>query len=385
VVPSPTAIIVGIGETEISKDSGRSDVRLNLEASLAALSDGGIVATDVDGIVVPALVGATAEDLMSALGLADLAYSAAIHMGGAGPLAALAHARLAVTSGAAQNVLVSFGQNGRSGSQRLGRRPPRLQISSATTYRRNYEAVHGFVVPAQFYALWAQRYMYENGWTSTEPLAHVARIQSEHAVLNGLGLADRALTVEEHQTSRLISSPFRLYDCSREADGAAAILVRGVANPQPGDVVIRGIGEGHPPQPDQPLARRPFLGSGMPGAARRAFDMAGCSPEDLDFAELYDAFSFNVIWQLEQIGICEPGAGAAFVLDSQIALDGKLPVNTHGGLLAQGHLWGAAHITEAVKQLRGTAGKAQVSGARRGLVTGSGDFGDASVAILEVS
>ncbi|HVW35140.1 MAG TPA: transporter [Acidimicrobiia bacterium] len=378
------AIISGIGETEFSKDSGRSELRLNVDASLAALRDAGLDPSAVDGIVVPALVGSTAEDLMSALGLADLAYTAAVHMGGAGPLAALAHARLAVTTGVARTVLVSFGHNGRSGPNKLGAKPPTLQYGQAPGYRRNYEAVHGFVVPAQFYALWAQRYMYEHSWTSTEPLAHVARIQSEYAVLNGLGYTTKAITVADHQESRMISSPFRLYDCSREADGGAALVVTAAA-PKSGDVVIKGIGEGHPPQPDQPLARRPFLGSGMTTAARRAFEMAGCTPGDLDFAELYDAFSFNVLWQLEQVGVCEPGGAAGFILGGQTELGGRLPVNTHGGLLAQAHVWGVAHITEAVKQLRGTAGKAQVSGARRGLVTGSGDFLDSAAAVLEVA
>ncbi|MEW6475815.1 MAG: transporter [Actinomycetota bacterium] len=379
------AIISGIGETEFSKDSGRTELRLNVEASLAALRDAGVDPSDVDGIVVPALVGSTAEDLMSALGLGDLSYTACVHMGGAGPLAALAHARLAVTNGLARTVLVSFAHNGRSGPNKLGAKPPTLQYGQAPGYRRNYEAVHGFVVPAQFYALWAQRYMYEHGWTTTEPLAHVARIQSEYAVLNGLGLTTKAVTVEDHQASRMISSPFRLYDCSREADGGAALVVRASGSPATGDVVIRGIGEGHPPRPDQPLARRPFLASGMVGAARRAFAMAGCTPADLDFAELYDAFTFNVLWQLEQIGICEPGGAAAFTLAGETELGGRLPVNTHGGLLSQAHVWGVAHITEAVKQLRGTAGKAQVQGARRGLVTGSGDFLDSAAAILELA
>jgi acetyl-CoA acetyltransferase len=254
------AIISGIGETEFSKDSGRTELRLNVEASLAALRDAGVDPSDVDGIVVPALVGSTAEDLMSALGLGDLSYTACVHMGGAGPLAALAHARLAVTNGLARTVLVSFAHNGRSGPNKLGAKPPTLQYGQAPGYRRNYEAVHGFVVPAQFYALWAQRYMYEHGWTTTEPLAHVARIQSEYAVLNGLGLTTKAVTVEDHQASRMISSPFRLYDCSREADGGAALVVRASGSPATGDVVIRGIGEGHPPRPDQPpwpVAPRP--------------------------------------------------------------------------------------------------------------------------------
>src|SRR5581483_4573812 len=168
---------------------------------------------------------------------------------------------------------------------------------------------------------------------STEPLAHIARIQSEYAVMNGLGYTTKPITVADHQESRMISSPFRLYDCSREADGGAAMVVT-TGTPKTGDVIIRGIGEGHAARPDQPLARRPFLGSGMTTAARRAFEMAACTPADLDFAELYDAFTFNVLWQLEQVGICEPGGAAGFIIGGQTELGGRLPVNTHGGLLA---------------------------------------------------
>ena len=381
------AVIKGIGETEFSKDSGRSDLRLNLEASLTAIRDAGLTPGDIDGIVVPGLVGATAEDLMTNFGIDDLAYTACVHMGGAGPLASLAHARLAVLGGVAKNVLISFGYNGRS-ANRVGRRPPVLQLGGAPLYRRNYDGVSGLIAPSALYALWAQRYMHECGWKNTEPMGHVARIQSRYAVMNGLGMMDREITLEEHQESRLISEPFRLYDVCRETDGACAIVVSATESPGSsgsgsGDVVIRGIAEGHPAQPDMLTVRRPFLDSAIAKAGQRAFAMAGCTPADIDFTEIYDAFTFHVIWQLEALGFCPPGEGGAFVTDGNTELSGRLPTNTHGGLLSQAHLWGINHITEAVKQLRGTAGAAQVAGARRGLVSGNGDLGDGAVGILE--
>jgi acetyl-CoA acetyltransferase len=379
---TPEAGIVGIGETEFSKDSGRSDLRLSLEAAKLALEDAGLSAGDIDGVVVPAVVAATTEDLMTHLGFEDLAYTANVVMGGAGPAAAVHHARLAVRSGVAARVLVTFGYNGRSGA-RLGRRPPRLMGGEAPMLRRNFDGVHGLITPPQFYALWAQRYLHEHGLTNTEAFAHVASVQSRHAVLNGKGMGAREVSVADHQDSRMISDPFRLYDCSRETDGAAAFVVAAVGGSSEGAVVIRGTGEGHPAQPDQPTTRRDFLRTGMSGAGRRAFAMAGWTPADIDVAELYDAFTFNVLWQLEDLGFCAPGEAAAFVSSGGMELGGQLPVNTHGGLLSQAHLWGINHLTEAVKQLRGTAGGAQVEGARRALVTGSGDLGDAAVVLLE--
>jgi len=376
------AVIAGIGETTFSKESGQSDLALNLAASLAALADAGIEPVEIDGIIVPTAITATVEDLMTNLGIEDLSYTSNLRVGGAGPVAALLHAKLAVEAGVAKRILVSYGFNGRSGA-RLGRRPPTIMFGEAPNLRRNYEGVHGLIVPSQFYALWAQRYIHEHDWTDTIPMAEVAATQSRHAVLNGLGAGCREISVDDHQQSRLISDPFRLYDCSRETDGGAAYVVTSADVASDAAVHIRGAGEGHPGQPDQPTTRTNFLRSGMGGAGRRAFDMAGWKPDDVDFAELYDAFTFNVIWQLEDLGFCPVGAGGTFVRDGNIALGGKLPVNTHGGLLAQAHLWGINHITEAVKQLRGDAGATQVGNAVRALVSGSGDLGDAAVALLE--
>jgi acetyl-CoA acetyltransferase len=381
-VAVPAAAIVGIGETEFSKESGRSNLRLALEAAKTAIDDAGLRSKDIDGVVVPAIITANVEDLMTNLGLEDLSLTATMIMGGAGPVAALHHARLAVTSGVARNVLVSYGYNGRSGA-RMGHKTPTMVLGESPRLRRNYEGVHGVSVPAQFYALWAQRFLHEHGWSSTEPFGYVAQAQSRHAVMNGLGMAKEEITIEQHQAARIISSPLRLYDCSRETDGGAAYVVSAHEPGRTEHVVIRGVAESHPAKPDQLVTRYRFMSSGMKAAGQRAFAMAGWSTEDVDFAELYDAFTFNVLWQLEDLGFCTPGDVAEFVASGATEVGGALPVNTHGGLLSQAHLWGINHVTEAVKQLRGTAGKAQVANARRGLVTGSGDFGDAAVALLE--
>jgi len=376
------AAIVGIGETLYSRNSGMSDVALLLQASVRAIEDAGLSPKDIDGVVL-GYTNVVAEDLMSNFGTKDMAYSASVHLGGASAVASLQSAAMAVATGVATNILCVAGWNGYS----------RIRISSgmegqpqlALSQLRSFEEPYGVFVPAQWYAPMARRHMYEYG-TSSRQFGTVAVAMRKHAQLNDNALMrGRTLTIEDHQNSEMIADPFRLLDCSLETDGAAAVVVTSdgrARDMRHKPVYIMGVAEGHPEPPDQ-IVNRPLLTEvGVKKAAPRAFAMAGVTPRDIDVAEIYDCFTFIVICQLEDIGFCGKGEGGHFVEGGRIELGGELPVNTHGGLLSQAHVLGMNHVVEAVKQLRGTAGKAQVDNAEIALVSGFGDLGDGSLAIL---
>jgi acetyl-CoA acetyltransferase len=194
--------------------------------------------------------------------------------------------------------------------------------------------------------------------------------------------------MEEYLASPVIADPYHLFDCCLETDGAAAVLVASpeyAAHVGAAPVYVEGVAEGHADSPDDLSNRQDFFNTGLTKAAPRAFDMADCGPEDMDFAMVYDCFTFEVIHQLECAGFCKLGKGGEFVANGNIALGGRLPVNPSGGLLSEGHLAGMNHLVEAVRQLRGNCGDRQVAGAGRCAVTGWGDLGDGALAILSTT
>ena len=139
---------------------------------------------------------------------------------------------------------------------------------------------------------------------------------------------------------------------------------------------------GQPYPADEITNRKDIFQTGLTIAAPEAFGRAGVTPADVDFAMIYDCFTFELLQQLEEVGFCPRGEGGAFVEEGRINLGGSLPVNTHGGLLSEAHVLGMGHIVEAVKQLRRECGDRQVVDSEVGVVTGWGDFGDGSIAIL---
>jgi acetyl-CoA acetyltransferase len=241
------------------------------------------------------------------------------------------------------------------------------------------------------YGLLAQRYMYEHD-VPQEALAAVVATQSEHAALKWNAMLRDVVTVEDVLNDRWIATPFHAMDCSLVSDGAAAFLVttadRATAM-RPKPVYITGIGEGYSHQYISSATSVDGVRQGLGRAGRRAMEVAGITPADLDVAEIYDSFSFTPLIALEGFGVCGPGEAGDWVLAGNAKLGGKLPMNTHGGLIRQAHLGAMHHIVEATLQLRGEAddsdrggGDHQVPGAKLAITNGSGGILAATSALV---
>ena len=380
------ACIVGVGETGFCRKpgSGTSELGIQLRASVRALDDAGLKGRDIDGILAFPNVGRS-EEFAANLGCENLRFAATIHMGGASPVASLRMAAMAVVSGAASHVLIPGGWNGYSGARVRDTVANDLHSIPGGAIARDYYLPMGLTAPPQWYALMARRHMHDYG-TTREQLGAVAIAMRRHAQLNPAALMyGKPLTMEEYLASPMIADPYRLFDCCLETDGAAAFVVTTLERAldlKQTPIHIMGASAGQPFPADEITNRRDFHQTGLTIAAPAAFHMAGVTPEDVDFAQIYDCFTFEVIQQLEEAGFCRRGEGGAFVENGGIELGGRLPVNTHGGLLSQAHVLGISHVVEAVRQLRGDCGARQVPGAQIGVVTGWGDFGDGSIAIL---
>lgn len=381
--------IVGVGETDYVRGADDHVCDLILRAAMDAVTDAGLSPADIDGIIPPPGF-MTAEEIAANLGVPDIAFHVSVLMGGASPTASLQSAAMAVHNGLAESVLVTMGWNGYSALRpRPDARPTKrtMNLGPMGETVRNYYAPYGLMTAAQHYSLYLRHYV-ERYALDADGAAEVAMACRAHAQLNERALMrGRELTREDYDSAPYIAEPLRKFDCCVETDCAAAVVVTSLERARDlphHPAVYLGGAEGHPMPADEVINRPDLLELGIHRAAPRAFGRAGVGPTDIDVLEIYDCFTYVVLLQLEALGYADPGGASEFVADGTIRLGGQYPMNTHGGLLSQGHCWGLNHVVEAVHQLRGDAGRAQVSDAELALVTGYGDLGDGSIAILGV-
>ena len=369
------ASIVGIGATEFSKDSGRSEMSLACEAVKAAIEDAGLTPQDVDGMVCFSAETNPEIDIAKHLGMEELTFYSRIHHGGGAAAATIQQAAMAVATGVADVVVAYRAFNERSG-HRFGTgvqdRPPAVNAENALY---SWYSPHGLLTPAQWVAMFARRYMHETGATS-EDFGRVAVASRTYAANNPKAFFyERPATLEDHQNSRWIVEPLHLLDCCQETDGGQAILVTSLERArdlrQP-PVVIEGAAQGM--AEDQQMMRSFFRDeiTGLPEmgvCARQIWETSGLGPDDVQTAVIYDHFTPFVLPQLEEFGFCKPGEAKDFIADGNIELGGRLPINTHGGQLGEGYLHGMNGIAEGVRQVRGTSYN-QVDEVEHVLVTG---------------
>jgi acetyl-CoA acetyltransferase len=364
-----TAAICGIGQTEFSKDSGRSELRLAVEAIGAALADAGLAPADVDGLVT--FTQDTNEELAicRALGIPEVRWTSRTPGGGGGASATVQHAVAAVESGMASTVVVYRAFNERSG-RRFGQ--PQQQAMGTMSWYLPF----GLDTPAKMYALWYQRYMERYGVTN-EDLGRYVVVARQHAATNpNAWFYERPITLEDHQASRWIVEPIlRKLDCCQESDGGVALVVtsleraRTLAQPP---AVVEVASQAHLATGDVMFNYFHEDISEFPEAAalgRHLWKTAGITPDDVDVALIYENFTPVVHLQLEAYGFCGPGEAKDLIASGGISVDGgRIPVNTHGGLLGEAYIHGVNNFLEAVRQLRGTAAN-QVAGCERALVS----------------
>ncbi|GGS73872.1 lipid-transfer protein [Nonomuraea spiralis] len=371
---SGRAAVAGIGATEFSKDSGRSELRLAAEAVLAALDDAGVPPADVDGMVTYTQDSNQEIAVARETGIGDLTFFSRVEYGGGAACGTVAHAAMAVATGMARTVVCYRAFNERSG-RRFGQ--PNARLTGEPTSQgleMSWHVPYGLMTPAAWVAMFARRYMHEFGATS-EDFGRVAVAMRRHAATNPAAwFHGRPITLAEHQASRWIVEPLHLLDCCQESDGAVALVVTSAErahdlrrSPALITAAAQGSGAGQ-------LMMTSYYRDDMSGlpemsvVGRQLWGMSGLSPRDIQTAILYDHFTPFVLAQLEELGFCGRGEAPDYLRDGGIELDGRLPVNPHGGQLGEAYIHGMNGIAEAVRQIRGTAAN-QVSGVRNVLVT----------------
>jgi acetyl-CoA acetyltransferase len=373
------AAIVGVGYTDFSRESGRTVLQLALEAIDKALADAGLERAAVDGLLSYSLGDSVpVATVTRLLGLTRFRWHNDYFSGGSQSASILGDAAMAIDAGLADTIVVYRALNGRSG-KRMGR----IALGTGDGTEEQFLTPYGFRGPPNLFALVAQVYAAERG-LDAGTMARLAVQQRAKAVINPKALLRTPLTAADYMNSPFIASPLRKLDCCLETDGACALVITSAARarrlrqrPVLIRAAVRGGGAGcnamdkageHP--------TRIFSHYVAPAI----YDAAGMAPGDIDLIQLYDAYSYIMLNQLEDFGFCAGAELREVVESGRLGRDGDLPMNLNGGLLSEGYVHGLNNVVEAVEQLQGRAGQRQRAGAATALCTGfGGSFGSAAV------
>ncbi len=365
-----TYAIVGVGDTPVGKVPEYSKTGLALLAAQRAIRDAGLSHKDIDGVLTSQM-GATfiySLEIATLLGIQPQ-YTTVMELGGATSVCMAQQAMAAIDAGYCHVVLCVHAQKQRTGPTRPRHTPP------VDRGFDEFDRPFGHPGAIAVHAMAARRHMYEFA-TPNEAFGRIAVAMRKHASWNHNAQRREPITLDDYFASRWVVEPFRLLDCCQVSDGAGAFIVttaeraKDLKKPP---IYIAGYGQFHPHRfisdRNADLVR---LGAQVSGP--QAFKRTGISPKDIDVAELYDCFTYVVLAELEDYGFCKKGEGADFVKDGHIEIGGRLPVNTHGGLLSQGHVEGMLHVVEGVRQLRGgeVEPERQVPHAQWALISGHG-------------
>ena len=360
------AAIVGVGHTPYGKRGEHAEkghLRLVVEAITAACADAGISPKDVDGYS-SYYTSVEPSDLYAAFGAKRLSYSAQTWGGGGASMGgAFANAAMAVATGQAEYVVVHKVMT-MEGTGRYGQAFGQIGQSAPTTAGpMAFSVPYGLQSPGQMFALAARRHMHRFG-TTTEQFAEVTINARRMAHTNPEARFRDLITLEDHHASRMIADPLRLFDFCMETDYGCAVVItsaeraRDLRHPP---AYIRAAAAMAPHRYGGALMSfynhhdDDFASSGQAEVAKALYRLGGVGPADLDAAMIYDHFTPMVLMSLEDFQICPKGEGGPYVADGNLGIDGPLPVNTHGGNLAEAYAHGMNHVEEAVRQLRGTA------------------------------
>ncbi|UCG82563.1 MAG: lipid-transfer protein [Dehalococcoidia bacterium] len=383
---SNKAAIVGIGFSGFSKDSGKTELHMICECIKAALDDAGLVPPDIDGIVKHSDDATDEHSVTSSMGMGNLTYFGENRWNGA-PCAMVLRAAIGVTTAAANYVVIYRAVNEASKRRMRGSSRNMAQLDTGDLLQWTYHAPFGLVSEAGRVAMIVRRYMHEYSINSDQ-FGWVTTVCREHGAKNPDGIFyGKPITMKDYLESRIIVDPIRELDCHEETDGAIALIITTAEKAEKlkqKPVYIRGATQSQVAGTEERKGfYRPAISDlpEMKHMGERLFAMAGVNPRDIKVAQLDDSFAPLVPMQLEELGFCDRGEGTAFCDGgNRIRVGGELPLNTSGGCLGEGHIYGMNHVLEAVRQIRGTS-SAQVSDADLVLVA-SGAGGSTSGLIL---